>query len=113
MPFFSTYQNFIDMSVLDYIRRMKDKHAFNAANCRAKMQHADNARRDAKIAEITDRIKFVTQYNTGETTVIFQVEDDKELYNQIERHFSSLGFTVVRKDIEELKEEYMLISWKL
>ena len=101
------------MKVIDYLRRMKEKHSFNATNCRAKMQVADNAKCDAKIAEITDRIKFVTSYNTGETAVIFRVEDDAQLYNHIENHFSSLGFTVIRKDIEELKEEYMLISWKL
>jgi hypothetical protein len=98
--------------MLDYFRRLKEKHTFNAMNCRAKMQVADNAKRDAKISEITDRIKFVTNYNPGETTVIFRVDDDADLYNTVERHFSSLGFAVIRKDIEELNETYMLISWK-
>jgi len=99
------------MKLLNYIRGIRAKHIFNAENCRAKMQQVKDQKLESKIGEITDRIKFVTSYSTGETAVIFRVDDETD-YNYIGQHFTNLGFIVVRKVIDELNEEYMLISWK-
>lgn len=99
------------MKIFNYFQQIKARHSFNADNCRSRMQHASEQKRDAKIGEITERIKFVVSYETGETTVSFRIKDDLD-YDFIAQHFIDLGFIVVRKQIEELNEEYMLISWR-
>jgi len=96
---------------VEFFRRLKERHTFNAANCRNKIKTAKESKVDAKINEITDRIKFVNSYSTGETTVIFRVDDDMD-YDKIAHHFLDLGFIVLLKEIQELEEVYMLISWK-
>lgn len=97
--------------IVEFFRRLKERHTFNAANCRNKIKTAKESKVDAKINEITDRIKFVNSYSTGETTVIFRVDDDMD-YDKIAQHFLDLGFIVLLKEIQELEEVYMLISWK-
>lgn len=89
------------MKIIDYFRQVKERKMFNASNCRAKMRQAHETRRDLKIAEITDRIKFVTSSSINETTVIFRVDDGID-YDYIGQHFTNLGFIVIRKAIEEL-----------
>ena len=97
--------------LVDFFRRLKERHTFNAANCRAKIRTANESKVDAKISEITGRIKFVSNYPKDETTVIFRMYEDTD-YEKIARHFLDLGFIVLLKEIQELEETFMLISWK-
>lgn len=96
------------------IKNYQKSREFNAANCLGKQVKIDQENFEKRVEDITMRIKYVVESTTEEHAVIYQVHDyERKMYDQIEEHFTKLGFLVIRLTIPELgNDEYMIISWK-
>ena len=102
------------LNIFQGFKNYQKSKEFNAENCLRKQVRVDQQNFEKRVEDITARIKYVVDSTTSEHTVIYQVHDyERKLYDQIEEHFTNLGFLVIRLTIPELgNDEYMIISWK-
>ena len=89
-------------------KKWKERNAFNAENCRRKQHKMENDRYERKVA----RIDYVVSNCSDENAVIYCVKkNEREMYENIQNYFYSLGFTAVIEEIKGLNNEYLIVSW--
>jgi len=94
------------------IEKYKEKHEFNAVNCRRKQKRMEDSRYRMKVDDIEARINFVVSNSNDEHTVIYSVnEHDKEMYGRIADHFRENGFKTAITGIDGFDGTYIVIGW--
>lgn len=94
------------------LKKYKERHAFNADNCRKKQQRIQDEDYLRKIEDIQGRIDFVINNSNDEHAVIYHVKPcEIDLYDRVIEFFYSKGFYTVKTKIEGLDDEYLIISW--
>jgi len=92
--------------------KYRKKHEFSAENCRRKQNLIQNDKYLRKVEEICARIDFVVSNSTDEHAVIYRIrKEQQEIYDRIANYFCNRGFLVVKTHIDELQDEYLIISW--
>jgi len=64
-----------------------------------------------KVSEINARIEFVVNSFDYESTVIYALDYFEDLYDQLNEHYSKLGFQFTKVEVKELNKIYVIISW--
>lgn len=97
---------------MELLKKYKERHAFNAENCRKKQQKVFDERYIKKIEDIRGRIDYVVENSTDEHAVIYCINPmDRYMYERISDYFYSLGFITVITKIQGLSDEWLIISW--
>jgi len=97
---------------MGFYKKWKEKHAFNAENCRKKQQKFFDENFIRKMEDIRGRIDYVVSNSIEEHAVIYCVNPlDRELYVRISDYFYNLGFFTIITNIEALQDDSLIIRW--